>query len=281
MSKKNKKNISVSKSNEKINKKYSRDLSGLLGSFLGVEDIQKTSNDIWGVYTEEESKIVEEWNQKLGEEKALSITVFRDAAFLRKFLSIVPNDEQFKYVENTYKYTFDKECEHKYAILTRRAVPSDEPKPEAFWTKEHRVALSGLRQEIPLGSPQRLHSVIMCTTLDKLEEHGIDDTIAIKSDGQVSIDLDKPFTDFLFMYKPEKEKEDLEQYLKNGGKTREEVLAELRVNADERKRLQRRKSVQELGKESLTEQKDTTLLDQIESAQARQEIVITKEDVQK
>ncbi len=224
---------------------------------------------------------MEEWNQKLGKEKALSITVFRDAAFLRKFLSIVPNDEQFKYVENTYKYTFDKECEHKYAILTRRAVPSDEPKPEAFWTKEHRVALSGLRQEIPLGSPQRLHSVIMCTTLDKLEEHGIDDTIAIKSDGQVSIDLDKPFTDFLFMYKPEKEKEDLEQYLKNGGKSREEVLAELRVNADERKRLQRRKSVQELGKESLTEQKDTTLLDQIESAQARQEIVITKEDVQK
>lgn len=281
MSKKNNKNISVSKSNEKINKKYSRDLSGLLGSFLGVEDIQKTSNDIWGVYTEEEAKIVEEWNQKLGKEKALSITVFRDAAFLRKFLSIVPNDEQFKYVENTYKYTFDKECEHKYAILTRRAVPSDEPKPEAFWTKEHRVALSGLRQEIPLGSPQRLHSVIMCTTLDKLEAHGIDDTIAIKSDGQISIDLDKPFTDFLFMYKPEKEKEDLEQYLKNGGKSREEVLAELRVNADERKRLQRRKSVQELGKESLTEQKDTTLLDQIESAQARQEIVITKEDVQK
>lgn len=281
MSKKNNKNISVSKSNEKINKKYSRDLSSLLGSFLGVEDIQKNSNDIWGVYTEEEAKIVEEWNQKLGKEKALSITVFRDAAFLRKFLSIVPNDEQFKYVENTYKYTFDKECEHKYAILTRRAVPSDEPKPEAFWTKEHRVALYGLRQEIPLGSPQRLHSVIMCTTLDKLEAHGIDDTIYIKSDGQISIDLDKPFTDFLFMYKPEKEKEDLEQYLKNGGKSREEVLAELRVNADERKRLQRRKSVQELGKESLTEQKDTTLLDQIESAQARQEIVITKEDVQK
>ncbi len=281
MSKKNKKSISVSKSNEKTNKKYSRDLSGLLGNFLGVEDIQKISNDIWGVYTEEEAKIVEEWNQKLGEEKALSITVFRDAAFLRKFLSIVPNDEQFKYVENTYKYTFDKECEHKYAILTRRAVPSNEPKPEAFWTKEHRVALSGLRQEIPLGSPQRLHSVIMCTTLDKLEEHGIDDTIAIKSDGQVSIDLDKPFTDFLFMYKPEKEKEDLEQYLKNGGKSREEVLAELRINADERKRLQRRKSVQELGKESLTEQKDTTLLDQIENAQVRQEIVITKEDVQK
>ncbi|WP_305133021.1 hypothetical protein [Thomasclavelia cocleata] len=281
MSKKNKKNISVSRSNEKINKKYSRDLSGLLGSFLAVEDIQKISNDIWGVYTEEEAKIVEEWNQKLGQEKALSITVFRDAAFLRKFLSIVPNDEQFKYVENTYKYTFDKECEHKYAILTRRAVPSDEPKPEAFWTKEHRVALSGLRQEIPLGSPQRLHSVIMCTTLDKLEKHGIDDTIAIKSDGQVSIDLDKPFADFLFMYKPEKEKEDLEQYLKKGGKSREEVLAELRVNTDERKRLQSRKSVQELGKESLTEQKDTTLLDQIESAQSKQEIAITKEDVQK
>lgn len=39
MSKKNKKSISVSKGNEKINKKYSRDLSGLLGNFLGVEDI--------------------------------------------------------------------------------------------------------------------------------------------------------------------------------------------------------------------------------------------------
>lgn len=200
------------------------------------KEIEQRAKDIWGEYTAEEKNIITEWNKKIGKDNALEKTVFRDASFLREFLKKVPSEEQLKYVENTYKYGLEDNCDHKYVIVTRRAIPSEQPKREGFWTSEHRTALSGLRREIPENSPERLHSVIMVSTLGKLEEHGIDKGMGPRSDGEIRIDASKPFSDFLFMYKPKKEKEKLKEYLENGGMTRKEVLEKRQEKSKERRR---------------------------------------------
>ena len=200
-----------------------------------LDKYDRIIKDRYGHYTEEEKAIIDEWNKRLGRKDALRITVFKDANFLRAFLKKIPHTEHYKYVENTYKYCHEKECNHEYVIVTRRAVPSKEPKREGFWTTEHSTALVGLLREIPETSPERLHSVIMVSTLGKLEEHGLDTSNGPRSDGEVRIDASKPFNDFLFMYKPEHEKKALSEYLKNGGMTREEVLNNREKQSKERR----------------------------------------------
>lgn len=189
-------------------------------------------SNIWGDYTDEQAKIVNEWQSKI--ENDIQLTSFRDAEFLDEFLIEVPEEDQFKYVKNTVNYLYNKEYDPKYVLVFRRAVPSTTPKPETFWSTEYRVPRFGLRAEIPLSSPQRLHSVIMVSTLSALETHGIIDSGSAMSDGEISIDYTKTFTDFLFMYKPFDEIQDLEKYLSGGGKKIEEILAELSRNAEER-----------------------------------------------
>lgn len=200
------------------------------------DDFAQIVKKSWGEYTKTEKKIIEEWNNKIGKENALDFTVFRDANFFHSFLKVIPKEEQFNYAENTYKYFKNQDCNHEYVIVTRRAVPSENPKREGFWTDEHRTALVGLKREIPAKSPERLHSVIMVSTLKKLEQHGIDKSSGPRSDGEIRIDSSKTFNDFLFMYKPEDEKEDLKEYLKNGGMTREEVLEKHKKEADIRRK---------------------------------------------
>lgn len=189
-------------------------------------------SNIWGTYTEEQEKIVNEWQSKLTND--ITISAFRDAEFLDEFLIEIPDEEQFKYVENTVNYLYGKEYNPDYVLVFRRAVPSIKPKPEAFWSTEYRVPRFGLKKEIPLNSAQRLHSVIMISTLSALKKHGEIINNSATSDGEISIDYNKEFNDFLFMYKPFSEIYELKKYLNNGGKSLDEVLEELSKNAEDR-----------------------------------------------
>lgn len=208
-----------------------------MGIYDDLLQVEKESMELWGIYSPLEKQIIEEWNNKIGEKDALNYTVFRDKEFLENFLDHFSQEEGYLYALNTYKYFMkDKSFDPKYVIFTRRAVPSKEPKPEAFWTSEHRVALVGLKNEIP--KPQRYYTVIMVTTLDKLLNHGLAETFGGASDGEIVINPQIPFNDFLFLYKPKRENIELAEYINNGGKSCEEVLMELKATADERKEQQ-------------------------------------------
>lgn len=90
----------------------------------------------------------------------------------------------------------------------------------------------GLKSEI--NKEQRMHSVIMVTTLQKLINHGIVITNRGVSDGEIAIDPNKNFNQFLFMYKPQGEFYSLVNFLEKGGISREELLTQLRNTAVER-----------------------------------------------
>ena len=209
-----------------------------------LNDLMKDFVSPWGEYNEEQNKIINSWKDKLKLDM-LSLTPFRDTDFLETFLSVIPEEEQFKYVENTNNYHCKsslKEFDLNYALVTRRAVYSNIPKPEQYWSDEHATVLLGLRKEIPLGSPQRIYSVIMVSTLQKLKDHGesTEEELCGSSDGEIEIS-DKPFSsdNFLFTYKPKNEMEELYFYIKNKGMTQEEVINELKYNYDERKNKKR------------------------------------------
>lgn len=189
-------------------------------------------SNIWGTYTEEQEKIVNEWQSKL--KHNIIISAFRDAEFLDEFLLAIPEEEQFKYVENTVNYLYGQEYDPNYVLVFRRAVPSKKTKPETFWSTEYRVPRFGLKKEIPLNSPQRLHSVIMVSTLLALQKHGEIISDFATSDGEIIIDYNKNFENFLFMYKPFDEIYELKKYLNNGGKTIDIVLDELSKTAQDR-----------------------------------------------
>ena len=198
-------------------------------------DLEKSNEKFYGVRTIDEDIIYGEWQQEFS---VLDLTPFYDANLLRAFLTTIPSDLQYEYVKNTCGYHSSGEYDPNFVIVTRRAVPSDVPKPESFWSTEHRKVVSGLKNELPFNSPQRLHSVIMVTTLGKLEAHGLAYTDGGATDGEISIIPTKPFSDFLFMYKPENEMHELLDYLENGGMSQEELLDKLRLTAEERIREQ-------------------------------------------
>ncbi len=215
-----------------------------------LDDLMKEYVSPWGEYTEEQKEIINKWQEKL-EFDMLSLTPFRDTDFLENFLRVIPIEEQYKYVENTNNY----QCRHtakelpkinlNYVLVTRRAVYSPSPKPEQYWTEEHSTALLGLRKEIPTGSPQRIYSVIMVSTLQRLKEHGEPNDEEIRggaSDGEIMISSE-PYSpkNFLFTYKPKKELEELYLYVKNGGMPQEELLNELKKNNEEKEIIRKRR----------------------------------------
>ncbi len=205
-----------------------------------LDELEEGNKVIWGEYNSDEQRKIDEWNRRIGVDNGLFSTVFRDKYFLSNLIDNCPDvEEQFKYAENTYKYcSGDNTFDDNYVIFTRRSVPSSKPKPEAFWTSEQVIVLNGLKNEIPVGSVQRLYSVIMVTTLAKLKDHGLSDHEGGGSDGEICIDPDKPFNDFLFTYKPEHEMAELREYQQNGGEELEEVLEGLRETAEMRKSAQ-------------------------------------------
>lgn len=244
----------------------------------GVDELEDKYSD------EEKKDILSEWENKYG--KIINITFFGDMDFLTNFVNNVPSKEWDKYISNTinYKdgYAKKEEYDSKYVIVARRAVPSYESKPENFWTSNENEVFRGLSNEI--RKEYRLHSVIMISTLEKLEQHGRVITNRGVSDGEIAIDPNKTFSEFLFRYKPGREIVSLIQYLENGGKSREEVLAELRETAIERAIAQglpintenhSKNNLSYEGKNSELEGEDSSLwisLDDIESATSSQTI---------
>lgn len=188
---------------------------------------------LWGKKTPAQIQLLDNWRKFLKIDN-LDITPFRDADFLSRFVEIMPPDEWINYVRNTNEYhTYydgkrSKDYDPRYVLVTRRAVPSEKGKPEPYWSDEHSVARLGLKREMPQGSSQRIHSEIMVTTLGKLINHGLDiKTDGGHSDGEIMIDSSKPFVDILFSYKPENEKLERDEYLNNGGESKETVLRNL------------------------------------------------------
>lgn len=198
-------------------------------NFYGVVDefVDKFSDN-------EKKDIRKRLTDKFGDK--LSATIFRDDDFFTNFINSVPSEEQEHYIENTINYAYNgkqkKEYNPNYVIVARRAVPSYESKPENFWSVDPNEPLNGLSNEIQ--KEQRLHSVIMVSTLGKLIEHGIVSTNRGVSDGEIAIDPNKNFSDFLFMYKPQREFYQLVDYLEKGGIKREKLLEQLKDTAVER-----------------------------------------------
>lgn len=170
---------------------------------------------------------------KMARKYKLTIQCFEDEMFMLNLLNHVELDDVPKYIDNTSKYLMRKECDHRFVLCFRRALPSDYPKNENFWTTDYRIASCCLRYEI--SGPLRLHSVIHVTTLGKLEEHGIvNTTTGAVTDGEIAIDPNKNFDGILFRYKLSDEYDELEEYLNNGGITRQELLDKCEATKYER-----------------------------------------------
>ena len=199
------------------------------GSLL---DFMENFQDPMGEYTPEQQELIDAWAGQL-ETDNLRWTPFRDPDFLDGFVQHIPLEQQMQYVENTNNFqASDGQFDPRYVLVTRRAVQSDEPKPEPYWSVEHRTPRLGLRRELPENSAQRILSEIMVSTLGALQEHGDDqvDWDGAASDGEVRVNK-TPFDKekVLFTYKPGAEQAQLEAYLAGGGKSREDVLAELKA----------------------------------------------------
>lgn len=185
---------------------------------------------------EEQEAILNQWGTRLDKD-LLSLTPFYDKIFLAEFLKTVPEEEQFKYVENTNNYQINSVngYDPQYVIVTRRAVPSLEPKPEQFWSTEHNEVLMGLTYEIPRKTAHREHSIIMVSTLQNLYDHGRAKQNNGVSDGEI-ITASAPFTEdeMLFVYKPLDELYSFSSFILNGGMKNEEILKLLKEASKER-----------------------------------------------
>lgn len=196
--------------------------------FYGIVD------DLVTVYDDEQlESIKKSWCKKLNDNQLIECTFLRNIDFLRNFVHFVPLEEQFDYVQNTINYFMGLPYDSQYVLVARRAVPSNEAKPESFWSTAPNEPLYGLRNEI--RDEERLHSVIMVTSLGKLKQHGLSTTMGRGcSDGEIVIDPNKAFDDFLFRYKPRGEFYNLLDYLEKGGTSRDELISKLQVKARER-----------------------------------------------
>ena len=137
---------------------------------------------------------------------------FKDPDFLTCFFQTFSEEEQKKYLLTAYNYEHNKEYDLNYLLVFRRAIYTEYEKNENFWLLDFNKPRFGLRMKQPIGSPIRLYSSIMVSTLGKLMNHGIVDLEhGGATDGEIAIDASKPFNDFLFIYKPSDEKKLLKQ----------------------------------------------------------------------
>ena len=138
--------------------------------------------------------------RSLNKEKNYDLPCFDNEDFIVNIINNIDIDEIEKYMLNTKEYIMHHECDKNYVLLFRRAIPSDEPITENFWTTNFNEVFRGLSMEI--SGDQRIHSVINIATLDSLERHGVVVTDRGVTDGEVAIDPNKNFNSFLFRYKP-------------------------------------------------------------------------------
>lgn len=164
---------------------------------------------------------------------------FKDSDFLKCFFKKFSIEEQKKYLLTTYNYERNRNFDPKFLLVFRRAIYTDYAKNENFWSTEFNEVRFGLRNEQPIGSPIRLYSSIMVTTMDKLINHGI---VSLDhggaTDGEISISANKTFNDFLFVYKPYDEIITLNQYISSGGISYEDLIEELNKTTIERQQAQ-------------------------------------------
>lgn len=189
------------------------------------------------IYCEEEIALVNSWAQELGEDN-FSSTPFCERTFLRTFLATIPQHEQIHYVRNTNMHygKNSNEADPKYVLVTRRSLPSIEPKSEKFWSEEPTTTFWGLRNEI--RGEQRAYSSIMVSTLGHLQEHGEQDIELLSSgvsDGEI-VTSSKPFptSRVLFAYKPLDEITTLLQTIRSSSRTYDEFLEEVTTTMSSR-----------------------------------------------
>lgn len=164
---------------------------------------------------------------------------FKDPEFLDIFFRIFSLEEQKRYLIANYNYEHNMEYDLNYLLVFRRAIYTEYSKNENFWSTEFNQVRFGLKNEQPIGSPMRLYSSIMVSTMGKLINHGLADLDhGSVTDGEIVIDDSKNFDDFLFIYKPEEERKLLEQYISSGGISYKELVTSLNETSEERKAIQ-------------------------------------------
>lgn len=160
---------------------------------------------------------------------------FKDPDFLTHFFQIFSKEEQKNYLLTAYNYDHNKQYDLNYLLVFRRAIYTKYEKNENFWSTSFNDVRFGLKREQPIGSPVRLYSSIMVTTAGKLMNHGLTDLDhGGATDGEIAIDDTKPFSDFLFIYKPSDETKELNQYISSGGMSYEDIVTYLSNTAEER-----------------------------------------------
>lgn len=155
----------------------------------------------------------------------------RDPDFVENFTrSVNSSDEQDKYVLNTSAYLsgLDKsKYDSHYVLVFRRSLPTDKPKPEQHWTTDYITAVRGLGQEVQ--GVHRLHSMILCSTLEELNRIGLDENQDVKavSDGEIKI---KPIpfdqNNCVTKFRPKNQQEELDTYMK----TKDAITLETLLN---------------------------------------------------
>ena len=213
------------------------------GEFMAFGEIIPNQ---WGEYFEHQKSFLEELAKKYNLTiDDLRVTPFVDPDLVEEFMWKIKPEEQEKHFHNTCSYhglikeDGKKEYDKNYVLVSRRAVVTDQDKPERFWTDEHQVARLGLRTEI--NGAQRHHSEILISTLGNLDKHqneatkkqneddwAWDEKYGGASDGEIRIS-GQPFKKefLLFHYKPIREKLALKGFLENGGQTKEAFVAEM------------------------------------------------------
>lgn len=182
------------------------------------------------IYSEDEIKMINSWAQMLGEDN-FSSTPFCERTFLRNFLASIPESQQMDYIKNTNLYygKNSSQADPKFVLVTRRTLPSKEPKSEKFWSEEPTTTFWGLRHEI--AGIQRAYSSIMVSTLGNLQDHGGQDIELLSSgvsDGEI-VTSNRPFPHekVLFAYKPLDELSTLLQTTKNPSQSYDDFLSRL------------------------------------------------------
>ncbi len=164
---------------------------------------------------------------------------FKDPEFLDIFFRMFSFEEHKRYLITNYNYEHNMEYDLDYLLVFRRAIYTEYSKNENFWSTEFNQVRFGLKNEQPIGSPMRLYSSIMVSTMGKLINHGLADIDhGGVTDGEVVIDDSENFDDFLFVYKPEEERKSLEQYISSGGISYDELVMNLSETSKERKDIQ-------------------------------------------
>lgn len=141
---------------------------------------------------------------------------FSDPDFITSFVTAFPDVlEQTRYLINTCRFERSpKNCDPHYVLLFRRSLPATAAKPEEHWTSDYVIAKSGLRIEI--AGVQRLYSVLLCESLDRLLQLTggyTESPNQAQSDGEIKFGKNPILQDDLrIVFRPEDQERKLLEY---------------------------------------------------------------------